>query len=133
MPRAPVTRCRQHGSPVNGQIVSTAGLIVLAVGYELTIEEPTAPSTVVLSLLLFGGPLLYLGLQTWYLRALTGRYSRSRLIGAAVLVVAGAVVWTLPSVIALAISSVMLGLLAVRISLQTHRTLSRREVLLDRP
>jgi hypothetical protein len=80
----------------------------------------------VLSLLLFGGPLLYLGLQTWYLRALTGRYSRSRLMGAAVLVVAGAVAWTLPSVIALAISSVLLFLLAARVTLETQHSLRPR-------
>ena len=111
---------------VNGQIVSAAGLIVLAVGYELTIEEPLSPATMVLSLLLFGGPLLYLGLQTWYLGALTGRYSRSRLMGAAVLVVAGAVAWTLPSVIALAISSVLLFLLAARVTLETQHSLRPR-------
>ena len=68
---------------VNGQVVTAAGLIVLAVGYETTIHEPLAPAGPTLSLLLFGGPLLYLGLQTWYLRALTGRVSRTRLIGAA--------------------------------------------------
>jgi low temperature requirement protein LtrA len=94
---------------------------VLAVGYELTIEHPLAQATTVLSLLLFGGPLLYLGLQTWYLRALTGQFSRSRLAGAAVLVVAGVVTWMLPSVLALAISTVLLALLAIRVTLESRQ------------
>lgn len=105
---------------VNGQVATAAGLIVVAVGYEVTIDYPLAPATPVLSLLLFGGPLLYLALQTWYLRALTGRFSRSRLAAAAALVVAGAVTWTLPSVLVLAISSVLLGLLAVRVTLEAY-------------
>lgn len=69
---------------VNGQVITAAGLIVTAVGYEITIHEPHAAAGPTSAVLLFAGPLLYVGLQTWYLRALTGRFSRSRLIAAGV-------------------------------------------------
>lgn len=105
---------------INGQVVTAAGLIVVAVGYETAIHEPLAPAGLTLSLLLFGGPLLYLGLQTWYLRALTGRLSRTRLVGAAALVGAGAVAWFLPAVLTLAVSSVLLGVLAVCAAIASH-------------
>ena len=105
---------------VNGQVVTAAGLIVLAVGYETAIHEPLAPAGITLSLLLFGGPLLYLGLQTWYLRALTGRLSQTRLVGAAALVVAAAAAWALPAVLALAASSVLLSVLAVRAAIASR-------------
>jgi hypothetical protein len=51
---------------------------------------------------------------------LIGGYSRTRLAAAAALVVAGAVTWTLPSVLVLAISSVLLGLLAARVTLEAY-------------
>jgi low temperature requirement protein LtrA len=111
---------------VNGQVVTAAGLIVVAVGYEITIHHPLEPAPLVLALLLFGGPLLYLGLQTWYLRALTGRFSRSRLTAAAVLVIAGAVAWTTAAVFALAVSSLVLGLLAVRVTFESRRATATR-------
>jgi hypothetical protein len=66
---------------------------ILAVGYETAIHEPLAPAGLTLSLLLFGGPLLYLGLQTWYLRALTGRLSSTRLLGMGALILAAAATW----------------------------------------
>ena len=106
---------------VNGQVVTAAGLIVLAVGYETAIHEPLAPAGLTLTLLLFGGPLLYLGLQIWYLHALTGRFSRARLIGACALVVAGLATWPLPAVVALAVSSLLLGGLTVWVTRNAAR------------
>jgi low temperature requirement protein LtrA len=106
---------------VNGQVVTAAGLIVVAVGYETAIHEPLAPAGLTLSLLVFGGPLLYLGLQTWYLRALTGRLSPTRLLGMGALVLAATITWPLPSVLTLATSSVLLGGLAVRAAAVARR------------
>jgi low temperature requirement protein LtrA len=106
---------------INGQIVTAAGLIVVAVGYEMTIQRPLTPAGTAFALLLFGGPLLYVALQTWYLRALTGKFSRSRLAGVVVLIVMGAVAWALPAVVALAASSLVLGLLALRVAVESRR------------
>ncbi len=45
---------------VNGLLVSVAGLIAVAVANELVIAHPNGQASVALSLLLSGGPLLYL-------------------------------------------------------------------------
>jgi low temperature requirement protein LtrA len=54
---------------VNGLLVSVAGLIAVAVGNELIIAHPQGHTSFPLSLLLFGGSLLYLLSQTSYLWA----------------------------------------------------------------
>lgn len=111
---------------VNGQVITAAGLIVLAVGYETAILEPGAPAGLTLSLLLFGGPLLYLSLQIWYLRALTGRLSHARLVGVLALLATGTVACLVPSVVALAVSSAVLGILAVWVAVAARRVDARR-------
>lgn len=98
---------------INGQVCTAAGLILLAVGFETVIRDPLAPTGLTLALLLFGGPLLYVCLHIWYLRALTGRFSPTRVGGAVALTVSAAFAWALPAVAALALSSMVLGVLAV--------------------
>lgn len=105
---------------VNGQVVPAAGLIALAVGFELTIVEPLTPSSTT-TLLLFSGVLLYVGFQTWYLWALTGRVSRSRVGGAAALAVSAVVAQFLPAVGALAVVSALLGVLAAVVVVRAGR------------
>src|SRR6266487_3186531 len=68
---------------VNGLLVSVAGLVAVAVGNELVITHPHGQVSVALSLLLFGGPLLYLLSQTVYLWAVVGTRSLPRLAGIA--------------------------------------------------
>jgi hypothetical protein len=75
---------------VNGLLVSVAGLIAVAVGNELVIAHPQSQVSVALSLVLFGGPLLYLLSQTVYLWAVLGTRSLPRLAALAALAVAGA-------------------------------------------
>jgi low temperature requirement protein LtrA len=75
---------------VNGLLVSVAGLIAVAVGNELVITHPHGQASAALSLLLFGGPLLYLLSQTSYLWVVLGIRSWPRVAGIAALVVAGA-------------------------------------------
>jgi low temperature requirement protein LtrA len=112
---------------VNGQVVTAAGLIVLAVGNEIAIDHPLAPGTPTLSLLLFGGPLLYIGVQSWYLRSLTGQFPRERLVAAIVLAVAGVATWTLPPLVTIATSSVLLSLLAVQVTIAVRRVAAGRD------
>ena len=58
---------------VNGLLVSVAGLIAVAVANQLVIVHPHDQPSRALSLVLFGGPLLYLLSQTVYLwRSLAG-------------------------------------------------------------
>ena len=74
---------------VNGLLVSVAGLIAVAVGNELVIAHPQSQVSMALSLVLFGGPLLYLLSQTVYLWAVLGTRSLPRLAALAALAVAG--------------------------------------------
>jgi len=53
--------------------------------------HPRGHALAALSLLLFGGPLLYLLAQAWYLRVVSGQLPRIRLAGAGALILAGAV------------------------------------------
>jgi low temperature requirement protein LtrA len=75
---------------VNGLLVSVAGLVAVAVGNELAIAHPQNQVSMALSLVRFGGPLLYLLSQTVYLWAVLGIRSLPRLAALAALVVAGA-------------------------------------------
>jgi len=49
---------------VNTQVIIFASLIAMAVANELAITDPTGETSSALSLLMFGGPLLYLAVQT---------------------------------------------------------------------
>jgi low temperature requirement protein LtrA len=71
----PILAARQT---VNGLLVSVAGLIAVAVANELVIAHPHGQASVALSLLWFGGPLLYLLSQTVYLWAVIGTRSLVR-------------------------------------------------------
>ena len=76
---------------MNGEVVVVAGLIALAVGQEIVIVHPRGHASVALSLLLFGGPLMYLLAQAWYLRVVRGQLPRVQLAGAGALILAGTV------------------------------------------
>lgn len=82
---------------MNGMVVVVAGLIVLGVGNELVIGHPVDPTTPTLSVLLFGGSLLYLLTQTWYLIVVIGTRSPARLAGMAGLALGGLVSLALPA------------------------------------
>jgi low temperature requirement protein LtrA len=101
---------------VNSQLVVLAGLITLAVGVELTIDDPAAGSGTALSLLLFGGPVLYLAAQGWYLKALTSRTSRIRVAGVGTLVIAGLLSPALPAVASLSVVAAVLLALGLKTS-----------------
>ena len=58
---------------VKTQILVLASLICLAVANELAIDDPTGHTSPGLGLFLFGGPMLYVAVQHWYLWAATGR------------------------------------------------------------
>jgi low temperature requirement protein LtrA len=94
-------------------LVVVAGLIALAVGNELVITHPHGHVPVTLSLLLFGGPLLYLLSQTYYLWVVVGTRSLPRLAGIAALVSAGGLSSILPPYRALGLLTALLLVLAV--------------------
>ena len=98
---------------MNVLLVGVAGLIALAVGNELVITHPHGHVPVTLSLLLFGGPLLYLLSPTYYLWAVIGTRSLPRLAGIAALVLAGGLSSILPPYGALGLLTALLLVLAV--------------------
>jgi low temperature requirement protein LtrA len=63
--------------------------VALAVGNELVIAHPGSDGSPALSLLLFGGALLYVAAQSWYLRVTAGTVSRARWAACAALAAGG--------------------------------------------
>jgi low temperature requirement protein LtrA len=110
---------------VNGLLVSVAGLIAVAVGNELVIAHPQSQVSMALSLVLFGGPLLYLLSQTVYLWAILGIRSLPRLAALAALAVAGGLSHLLPAYAALGLLVTLLLVLVVTV-VRERDTTSRR-------
>jgi low temperature requirement protein LtrA len=113
---------------MNSEVVVVAGLIALAVGQEVVIAHPLGHASVALSLLLFGGPLLYLLAQAWYLHVVSGRLPGLRLAGAGALILGGAVSLLISPYAALALLAGLLAALAAT-SLREVRTRPEAEVL----
>jgi low temperature requirement protein LtrA len=90
-----------------------AGLIAVAVGNERVITHPHGHASAALSLLLCGGPILYLAAQGWYLWSAPGVFSHLRLIGSAVMVLVGLATLTAPPSVALLLVGATLWILAV--------------------
>ncbi|MBT2728145.1 low temperature requirement protein A [Bacillus sp. ISL-75] len=74
---------------MNGLIVTVAGLILFAVGIELVIEHPYSGASASMTTLLFGGPILYLISQGWYLWYITRKVPYYRVVGGIILVICG--------------------------------------------
>jgi low temperature requirement protein LtrA len=117
---------------LNGLLVSVAGLIAVAVANELVIAHPHGHASVTLSLLLFGGPLLYLLSQTVYLWAVIGTRSLARLAGIAALVVAGGLSHLLPAYAALGLLVTPLLVLVVIVVRERARDATSRRLLTHR-
>jgi low temperature requirement protein LtrA len=96
---------------VNGQVVVVAGLIALAVANEVAIAHPREHPSWFLSLLMSGGALAYLLVQIWYLRFVTGRLPRSRVIAAVALLATAVASPLLPAVAALGLLALVLAVL----------------------
>jgi low temperature requirement protein LtrA len=110
---------------VNGLLVSVAGLVAVAVANELVIAHPHGQASVTLSLLLFGGPLLYLLSQTVYLWAVIGIRSLPRLAGIAALLLAGGLSHLVPAYAALGLLVTLLLVLVVTVVREPNATASR--------
>jgi len=102
---------------VNTQILVLASLISLAVASELAIEDPTGDSSLTLCLLMFGGPALYIAVQTWYLWAAIGRHATSGALAVLALAAGAAVATaTAPVVVALILCGTLLALVGITVA-----------------
>jgi low temperature requirement protein LtrA len=98
---------------VNVLLVMVAGLIPVAVANEMVIAHPHGHTSAALSLLLCGGPILYLVAQGWYLWTVPKVRPRLRLVGSAALVLVGFAASTAPSYVALILVAASLTTLAI--------------------
>ncbi len=119
----------------NGLLVSVTGLIAVAVGNELVIAHPHGHAPVTLSMVLFGGPLLYLLSQTAYLWAVIGIRSPARLAGIAALLLAGGLshLLALPADAALGLLAALLLVLDVIVVRERARDATAHRLPTHRP
>ena len=94
-------------------MVMVAGLIALAVANEMVISHPHDHSSLALSLLLGGGPILFLAAQGWYLWAVPNILSRLHLIGGVALLLVGLVTLAVPHYAAMILVGVSLTTIAI--------------------
>lgn len=93
--------------------IMVAGLVAVAVASEAVTTHPQGRTPVSLSLLLAGGPILFLAGQGWYLRAVPHVWSKLHFIGVGVLVLVGIGTLFVPAYAALIIVAISLTTLAV--------------------
>ncbi len=108
--RDPV-RASRHA--INTLMVMVAGLIAVAVANEEVIAHPHEHASVVLAVLLCGGPMLYLLAQGWYYRYMLQIWPRMRLIGSAGLLGVGFIAMATPLYVALILVGAILTALAI--------------------
>jgi len=89
------------------------GLIAVAVASEKVILHPHELGSVGLSLLLSGGPILFLAAQGWFLGKIVGARRRMHWIGGLVLLAAGSISLLSPAYVALLLVGAVLATLAI--------------------
>jgi len=90
-----------------------AGLIAVAVANKEVIARPHGHTSLELSLLLGGGPILFLAAQGWYLWVAPKTRSRMHVIGGVALLLVGLATLAVPPYVALLLVGSCLATLAV--------------------
>ncbi len=98
---------------VNALMVMVAGLIVMAVANKEVIAHPQGHTSVALSLILAGGPILFLAAQGWYLWMVPNVRSRLHVMGGAALLLVGLAALSLPPFGALVLVNASVTILAI--------------------
>lgn len=98
---------------VNAVTVMVAGLIAVAVANEEIITHPHGHTSFSLSLLLGGGPILFLAAQGWYLWVVPNVRSPPHWIGGVVLLLDGLATLAVPPYAALILVGTSLTTLAI--------------------
>ncbi len=98
---------------VNALTVMVAGLIAMAVANKGVIANPYGHTSFALSLLLAGGPILFLAAQGWYLWLVPNVRSRLHVIGAVTLLLVSLAAPAVPPYVALIVADGFLVILAV--------------------
>ena len=98
---------------VNALMVMVAGLIAVAVANEKVIAHPHEHASLALSLLLGGGPILFLAAQGWYLWAVPNVRSQLHLIGVVAVLLVGLATLAVPPYVALLLVGASVSTLAI--------------------
>ncbi|WP_086667979.1 low temperature requirement protein A [Lentzea kentuckyensis] len=96
---------------VHSLMMSVAGMIAAAAGDERVITHPTEHAGVTTNLLLFGGPILYIGAQTWHRATLFADLHWSRLVALVALVIGCGVTVAAPAYLAAIIAAAIVVVL----------------------
>ena len=104
-------RASRHA--VNALMIMVAGLIAVAVANKEVIAHPDGQTSFALSLLLSGGPILFLAAQGWYLRAVPNVRSKLHLIGGVALLLVGLATLAVPPYVALLLVGASVATLAI--------------------
>jgi low temperature requirement protein LtrA len=94
-------------------ILMVIGIIAIAVGDELAIADPGGPTSFDVSLLIFGGPAIFLFAQLAFMRGATGHLPRSRILACAALLVLALATGPFSLVVAITVASAVLVAVAV--------------------
>ncbi|CAM5719437.1 hypothetical protein SALBM311S_05544 [Streptomyces alboniger] len=103
---------RAGRSGVYSLMVSVAGMIAAAAGDERVIAHPAQHAGITSNLLLFGGPALFIGAQTWHGRTLFDDLPRARLVALSALIVGCAVTPAVPAYLAAVVAGAIVVTLA---------------------
>jgi low temperature requirement protein LtrA len=104
-------RASRHA--VNALMVMVAGLIAVAVASEEVIAHPNGHGSLALSLLLAGGPILFLAAQGWYLWLVPNVRSRLHVTGGIALLLVGLATLAVPPYVALLLVGASVSTLAI--------------------
>ena len=104
-------RASRHA--VNALMVMVAGLIAVAVANKEVIAHPYGHTSFELSLLLGGGPILFLAAQGWYLWAVPKVRSQLHVIGGSALLLVGLATLAVPPYVALFLVGASVSTLAI--------------------
>jgi low temperature requirement protein LtrA len=106
----PVLASRHAGDALTMMV---AGLIALAAANEEVIAHPQEPAFTILSVLLFGGPILFLLAQVWYFRVVLHDQPGLHLFGVVALLLGGVATLTAPLYVGLILVGAILGTTAI--------------------
>jgi len=104
-------RASRHA--INALLIMVAGLIAVAVANKEVIAHPYGQTSFALSLLLAGGPILFLAAQGWYLWQVPRVRSRLHVIGGVALLFVGLVTPAVPAYIALFLVGASVSIIAI--------------------
>ena len=104
-------RASRHA--VNALTILVAGLIAVAVANELVIAHPRGQTSLSLSMLLCGGPILFLVAHGWYLWAVPRVRSQLHLVGVVALLLIGLMTLAVPPYSALILVGASVSTIAV--------------------